>query len=253
MSKNLATGTFADRDLQFNIICELVLAMHLNSPIISIDCKKKEVLGKLYRTGKSYATGEIEAYDHDYDHLSEGKVIPHGIYDLQRNEGYITIGTSHETAEFITDNLEWWWENYGINQYPDAENILIFCDAGGGNSYRHHVFKKKLLELTDKIGKNLVICHYPPYTSKWNPIEHRLFSHVHLAMQGILFDSYETVKLLIDKTTTKTGLKVVSRIVSKEYAIGEKTDPKDVEYNRIQTNKRLPKLSYRISKKDEVI
>lgn len=253
MRKDLATGTYADRNLQFDIIFRLVFAMNLNSPIISIDCKKKEVLGNLYRSGKCYAQGKIKVYDHDYTHLSEGKVIPHGIYDLQRNEGYITIGTSHETASFITDNLEWWWDTYGIHQYPDAKNILIFCDAGGGNSYRHHAFKKKLLELADKIGKNLIICHYPPYCSKWNPIEHRLFAHVHLAMQGIVFDSYETVKILIDKTHTSKGLKVVSRIVNKHYPIGEKIDKKDIDYHRIQFNKLLPKLSYQVNQKEQLI
>lgn len=253
MTKDLATGSFADRNLQFQIICNLVFAMSLQSPIISIDCKKKEVLGNLYRSGKCYTQGKVKVYDHDYTYLSEGKVIPHGIYDLQRNEGYVTIGTSHETAEFITDNIAWWWENYGIYQYPDAKDILIFCDAGGGNSYRHHIFKKKLLELADKIGKKLIICHYPPYSSKWNPIEHRLFAHVHLAIQGVVFDSYETVKILIDKTTTSKGLKVVSRIVNKDYPIGEKIDKKEVEYHRIQANEILPNLSYQIKPKSHLI
>lgn len=253
MTKDLATGTFADRNLQFEVIFRLVLAMSLQSPIISIDCKKKEVLGNLYRSGKCYTQGAVKVYDHDYSHLAEGKVIPHGIYDLQRNEGYITIGTSHETADFITDNIAWWWDSYGIHQYPDAKNILIFCDAGGGNSYRHHAFKKKLLELADSIGKTLIICHYPPYASKWNPIEHRLFAHVHTAMQGIVFDSYQTVKILIDKTSTLQGLKVISRIVDKQYPIGEKVNKKEVEYHRIKPNTILPELSYKILQKDEVI
>ncbi|MCU0447870.1 MAG: ISAzo13 family transposase [Microscillaceae bacterium] len=253
MAKELATGNFADRNLQFQIISNLVLAMSLQSPILSIDCKKKEVLGNLYRDGKCYTQGQIKVYDHDYSHLSTGKVIPHGIYDLQRNEGYITIGTSHETAAFITDNLRWWWEMYGIHQYPEAKNILIFCDAGGANGYRHHIFKQKLLELADEIGKNLIICHYPPYSSKWNPIEHRLFAHVHLAMQGFVLDSYETVKILIDKTTTSKGLKVICRIVDKQYPIGEKIAQKDRQYHRIQFNPVLPKLSYQIYQKEQVI
>lgn len=249
LCKNMPTGFCEDRDAQFRIICHLVLVMSLQSPIISIDCKKKEVLGNLYRAGKCYTKGSVEVYDHDYTYLAEGKVVPHGIYDLQRNEGYITIGTSHETAAFITDNLLWWWNTYGIHQYPDAQNILIFCDAGGGNGYRHHIFKKKLLELAETIGKKLIICHYPPYASKWNPIEHRLFAHVHQAMAGVVFDSYQTVKILIDKTTTKTGLKVVSRIVQKEYLLGEKVILTDIENSRIMPNKTLPKLSYEIHQK----
>jgi Rhodopirellula transposase DDE domain len=253
MRKDGATGDFADRDLQFKLICSLLLMMCLKSPVISIDCKKKEVLGNLYRAGKCYTQGQTVVYDHDYAHLAEGTVIPHGIYDLQRNEGYLTIGTDHETAAFIVDNLEWWWENYGKHQYPDASSIFILCDAGGANSYRHHIFKQKLLELAEKTGKHLMICHYPPYASKWNPIEHRLFAHVHIALQGVLFDTYETVKKAIDRTTTKTGLKVVCRIVQKEYPIGEKINKKDVQYHRIKPDERLPTLSYKVLPKEEVI
>ncbi|MEZ4887959.1 MAG: hypothetical protein R3E32_24740 [Chitinophagales bacterium] len=111
--------------------------------LISMDGKKKEHLGNLYRAGKLYTMDSIEVYDHDYAHLAKGKIIPFGIYDLQRNEGYISIGSSHETADFIADNLLWWWEEFGIHQYPDAKDILILCDAGGANSYRHHAFKNK--------------------------------------------------------------------------------------------------------------
>lgn len=253
MSKNIATGECAERDLQFKMICKIVLMMCLKCPLLSIDCKKKEVLGNLYRAGKCYVQGQIEVYDHDYSYLAEGKVIPQGIYDLQRNEGYITIGTSHETAEFITDNLLWWWETFGIHQYPDAQTLYILCDAGGANSYRHHIFKKKLLELADTIGKNILICHYPPYASKWNPIEHRLFAHVHHAMQGAVLDSYEKVKFLIDRTTTKTGLKVFSRIVNKDYPIGEKVPPESIKNDRINYNQTLPKFSYLIYQNSQLI
>ncbi|MGL4364665.1 MAG: ISAzo13 family transposase [Bacteroidales bacterium] len=246
LSKNLATGSSPDRNQQFEIICKLMLLMSLDSPIISIDCKKKEQIGNLYRSGKCYMKGSVEVYDHDYSHLGEGKVIPHGIYDLFHNEGYITIGNSHETAEFIMDNLLWWWETYGIHHYPDAKNILILCDAGGGNGYRHHAFKKKMLELARLIGKDLIICHYPPYASKWNPIEHRLFAYVHKAMEGVVFSNYLIVKELIEKTTTSKGLMVFVRIVDKQYDIGIKTNKEEVDYDRIFYNSALPKLSYMI-------
>lgn len=246
MCKNLATGTFEQRDEQFNKLTALILSMHESSPILSIDCKKKERLGHLYRDGKNYATQAIEVYDHDYDHLAQGKVIPHGIYDLQRNEGYMTIGNSHETATFICENLLWWWETYGIHHYPDAQNILILCDAGGANSYRHHAFKQALLDLSTKIGKNIIIGHYPPYASKWNPIEHRLFAPIHRAMQGVVFDTYETVKMLIEKTTTKTGLKVFARILDKHFEIGIKVKKEQLDFKRIQFNTDIPNLSYRI-------
>ena len=244
--KNLATGENAYRAAQFEIIFELVTLMSLNCPVISIDCKKKEHLGQLYRAGKVYATAPLSAYDHDYYRLSKGKVIPHGIYDLFRNEGYMSIGCYHETADFITDNLLWWWDNFGIHQYPDATSILILCDAGGGNSYKHHVFKKHLLLLAEKIGIDIMICHYPPYSSKWNPIEHRLFCHVHRAIQGAVFTDYNFVKDLFAKTKTSTGLKVTVRLNLKKYKIGIKTDKDEVDFSRIKFNKTVPHLSYLI-------
>ena len=158
----------------------------------------------------------------------------------------MSIGNSHETAEFITDNLLWWWENYGIHQYPNAKNILVLCDAGGANSYRHYAFKKQILLLAKQIGLDIIVCHYPPYASKWNPIEHRLFAHVHRAIQGAVFTDYELVAKLINKTKTKTGLKVVARLNQKRYNTGIKTPKSEIDYNRIQFHPQLPVLSYRI-------
>ena len=247
MSKNLPTGQYEQRNVQFQIIWQIMLATTLKTPIVSIDCKKKELIGNLYRAGKCYVKWQTKVYDHDYSYLADGKVIPHGIYDIQRNEGYITIGNSHETADFICENILWWWDNFGIHQYPDSDTIVILCDAGGGNSYRHYAFKKELLDLAQIIGKNIVVCHYPPYASKWNVIEHRLFAHVHRAMQGVVFLDYGTVKTLIENTSTKTGLKVVARIVEKKYQIGIKTCKDEVDWKRIKVNLEVPKLSYTIA------
>jgi hypothetical protein len=247
LSKNLSTGEYVQRDAQFKIIFHLVSIMSLNTPVISIDCKKKERLGNLYRAGKLYSTGAINVYDHDYHYLGQGTVIPHGIFDIQRNEGYISIGDSHETATFITDNLLWWWDNYGIHNYPDATSILILCDSGGGNSYRHHAFKKQLLLLAEKTGIDFIICHYPPYTSKWNPIEHRLFAHVQKAIDAVVFTDYKIVKELISKTKTATGLKVFVRLNLGDYPIGIKTDKSELDFKRIHFNEKIPKLSYRIA------
>ena len=245
-SKQLATGSYAQRDEQFKIICSLILMMSLNSPILSIDCKKKERLGNLYRNGKSYCSGPIKVYDHDYEHLSEGKVIPHGIYDMQANKGYVSIGSSSETADFIIDNLLWWWEQYGIHQYPDAKNMMLLCDAGGANSYRHHLFKHRLQEFAKLTGLSIIVCHYPPYCSKWNPIEHRLFSQVHKSMEGVIFSDYQTVKTLIEQTSTKTGLTVVVRLNLKEYKTGIKIDKKEVDEKKIAFHPVIPNLNYRI-------
>ena len=244
--KTLSTGQFADRNLQFEIIFELILLVSLNCPIISIDCKKKEVLGNLYRDGQLLCTGERHVYDHDYPNLAEGKVIPHGIYDLLLNKGYISIGASAETAHFICDNLLWWWTQYGIHHYPDAKRIVILCDAGGGNSYRHHAFKKYLQQLAREIGIEIMVCHYPPYCSKWNPIEHRLFCHVHRAMQGTILTSYEVVQKVIQKTSTSTGLSVVVRLNLKHYPTKIKTTENEVDSDRIMFHQKIPKLNYRI-------
>ena len=245
-TKQLATGYYAQRNKQFEIICSLVLIMSLDSPIISIDCKKKERLGNLYREGKCFCTKAIKVYDHDYQHLSEEKVIPHGIYDLQANKGYISIGNSSETADFVIDNLYWWWENYGIDQYPDAKNLLLFCDAGGANSYRHFIFKHRLLAFAKETGMSIIVCHYPPYCSKWNPIEHRLFSHVHRAMGGVVFSDYQIVKKAIEQTSTDAGLTVIVRLNLKHYEIGIKIDKSQLDKKRIRYHPEIPELNYRI-------
>ena len=222
------------------------MLVSLDCPIISIDCKKKELIGNLYREGRLLSTDERHVYDHDYTNLAEGKIIPHGIYDLLLNKGYISLGASAETAHFITDNLLWWWTQYGIQHYPDAKRIVLLCDAGGGNSYRHHAFKKYLQQLSKEIGIEIMVCHYPPYSSKWNPIEHRLFCHVHRAMQGTLFASYEVVKQVIEKTTTNKGLTVVVRLNLKQYPTKIKTSAQEVDSRRIMFHQTIPKLNYRI-------
>ncbi len=244
--KQLATGSYGKRDEQFRIICSLILVMSCQSPVLSIDCKKKERLGNLYRNGRCFCTEALKVYDHDYEHLSQGKVIPHGIYDVQANKGYISIGSSSETADFVIDNLLWWWYEYGIHHYPDAKNIMLLCDAGGANSYRHFIFKHRLLQFAKETGLSVIVCHYPPYCSKWNPIEHRLFSQVHKAMEGVVFCDYQTVQRCIEQTATKTGLTVVVRLNLKEYQTAIKVDKKLIDQKRITHHPQIPELNYRI-------
>lgn len=245
-SKQLATGHYSLRNEQFEAITRLILLISLEIPIISIDCKKKEHLGTLYRDGKLYCSKTLKVLDHDYSYLAGGKVIPHGIYDLLANKGYISIGSSHETADFITDNLLWWWTQHGINLYPDTKRVLILCDAGGANSYRHHIFKYHLLRLAREIGIEITICHYPPYASKWNPIEHRLFCHAHSAISGMPFENYDTVKKLFENTTTSNGLTVVVRLNLKEYFTIQKFDKNNLDQSRIFHAQFIPDLNYSI-------
>jgi len=185
-------------------------------------------------------------FDHDYPHLAEGKVIPHGIYDLKTNKGYISLGTSAETAAFIADNILWWWDNFGIHQYGHSKQILILCDSGGANGWRKHSFKKELQRIAELMGVRIIVSHYPPYCSKWNPIEHRLFPHVHRAMKGVVFSSYKLVKELIGNTSTSKGLTVVVRMVKFEYLTGLKCARENIDAKRILFHESLPDLNYTI-------
>jgi len=210
IQRKKATGQFADRDKQFaNIKKAKAMFMDSENPILSIDTKKKEEIGNLHRNGEVYCTRALESYDHDYVHLSKGTIVPHGIYDIKRNESLINIGIKQETAEFICDSIKVWWKRCGEKYYPNATEILIYCDAGGANSYRHHVFKLALQKLANHISLPIRICHYPPYASKLNPIEHRVFPHVTRAMAGVKLNSIEEAKELIKNTKTKKGLKVL--------------------------------------------
>jgi len=191
------------------------------NPIISIDGKKKEALGNFYRNGAVYCTEPVEVYDHDFLSSAEGVVIPHGIYDVKRHEGYVTLGTSKDTSEFCCDCIRSWWLTYGIWQYPDASSMLILADGGGSNSSRQYIFKEDLQKLADELKIEIRIAHYPPYTSKFNPIEHKLFCHITNAWAGAIFTSLELVKELAEKTSAH-GLKVFVSIKDKIYKTGRK-------------------------------
>ena len=248
IQRKKSTCEYKDRDEQFNTI-EKIKSEYMNTdnPILSIDTKKKEKLGNLHRNGEVYCSQAVESFDHDYAHLSTGTVVPHGIYDMKTNEALITIGTSNETAKFICDAVKHWWKKMGKKRYHCANEMLIFCDAGGANSYRHHVFKVELQALSNAIGLPIRICHYPPYASKWNPIEHRLFPHVTRAMEGVKLDSIETVKELIRETKTETGLKVFVRVTQKIYEKGIKVAKDLVKKINITRHGNLESLNYTIS------
>lgn len=246
--KALITGKSPFRTEQFNLIFYFayLFAEMEHNPILSIDTKKKEVLGDLSRHGKIWCNKAPHTFDHDYKSLTKGKVVPSGIYDMKLNEGYVSIGTNNETATFLIDNLIWWWENYGIHHYPDATYLLIYCDCGAANGYRHHAFKKELQRLARYIGIKITIVHYPPYCSKWNPIEHRLFSQMHKQADGVIFYSYEQVKMVFQNTSTSTGLKVFVRINKKHYPNKLGIKKEDIDQNRILVHEKLPQFNYTI-------
>lgn len=215
-------------------------------PVISIDTKKKELIGNFSREGKTYTQIPVETLDHDFLSAGEGKLIPHGIYDLVRNEGHLNLNTSHDTSEFCCDSIAHWWKLYGRENYPSATSLLILCDGGGSNSSRSHLFKKALIELAEKLKLEIRIAHYPPYCSKHNPIEHRLFAHVTRACQGVIFHSVEIAKQFMLKAKTTTGLKVTVDILTEIYQTGKKCTADFIQHMKIICDEYLPKWNYRV-------
>jgi len=244
--KTKTAKTVANRNEQFqNIATHQADFRRAGNPIISLDTKKKEFIGDFFRAGYLYTQETIRTLDHDFNSLAKGVVIPHGIYDMARHTGYINIGTSKDTSEFACDSILSWWQNQGRFDYPNATSILILCDGGGSNHSRHYLFKQDLQELVSKIGLEIRIAHYPPYTSKYNPIEHRLFPHVTRACQGVIFKSVAMVKELIQKTTTTTGLKVTVNIIDKVYQTGRRVHENFKENMKIVFDDFLPSWNYR--------
>lgn len=244
--KKQTTGINKDRNAQFENIARLdTLYREAGNPIISFDTKKKEVIGNLYRPGTLYTTETVTTLDHDFWSLGHGKVIPHGIYDTQKNRGYVTLGNSKDTSEFACEALKHWWNYYGKALYPHANSILAKCDGGGSNNANHYIFKQDLQKLVDEIGIEIRIAHYPPYTSKYNPIEHRLFPHLTRACQGVIFTSLGLVKTLMEKTRTNTGLSVVVNVVDQLYQTGRKVTDHFKKTLKIVFDEYLPKWNYR--------
>jgi hypothetical protein len=200
LCKELITGHVdpQERNQQFHHIDALRRhARAHGNPVLCVDTKKKELLGWLHRPGQCYSTAVQGVYDHDFRHLAQGLLVPHGIYDYFDNVGFMTLGTSRETSAFV-------------------------CDSGGANAARSLRFKEDLVALSARLGLPLRIAHYPPYTSKWHPIEHRLFSHVERALRGVILDSHETALKAVQRTRTETGLRVTARLLDKVYHIGRK-------------------------------
>lgn len=245
LQKDLPLKDVEDRDSQFKNINKFKEEYIKNgNPILSIDTKKKEMLGNFYRDGKIYCTETIFTFDHDFKTFAQGVVIPYGIYDYEKNIGYMYLGNSKDTSQFSCDNIRKWWETYGKENYKNSDSILILCDGGGSNNSRHYLFKDELQKLSDSIGKQIRIAHYPPYTSKYNPIEHRLFSYISKAWSGVVFDSMETVKKLIEKTTTKKGLKIEVELIDCVYETGRKVDVNFKKNMKIKFDDFLPKWNY---------
>ena len=214
-------------------------------PILSMDSKKKEHLGNFYRAGKLYTLEELRTYDHDFTSFDEGVIIPHSLYDVHLNVGYIQLGTSHDTSELAIESLRRWWHQHGCRLYPRSWRLLWLCDGGGSNDARHYLFQQDLQKLADELGLEIRIAHYPPYTSNYHPIEHRLFPHVTRACQGVIFTSVALVQELMEKTHTQTGLHVFVQILDQVYETGRKVAATFKKTMRIVFDLDLPQWNYR--------
>ena len=193
-----------------------------------------------------YVQEALKAFDHDFASLARGVVIPHGIYDLALNHGWLHLGLSRETIEFACDSLRLYWCHDGQRLYPRASAILLLCDGGGSNSCRKHLFKEDLQRVVNEWGIPIQVAHYPAYCSKFNPIERRLFCHVTRACQGVLFDSLQTVVDLMQKTKTQAGLSVTVRVLDKLYETGRKVSDAFKQNMPIVFEPVLPKWNYRV-------
>jgi transposase len=236
-----------DRDAQFRYLNRQVRAFaQAGDPVVSVDTKKKELVGAFRNPGRTWrAKGQPEAVQvHDFPHLGEGKAIPYGTYDVMRDRAVVNVGITHDTAEFAVESIRQWWRSMGSRLYPECRRLLICADAGGSNGYRLRAWKVHLQRLASGIGRAITVCHYPPGTSKWNKIEHRLFSHISIHWRGQPLKTYETVVNLIGTTSTRTGLKVKARLDRRNYEIGESINDEQMKALRLQVHKFHPDWNY---------
>ncbi len=232
-------SSHSDRDNQFLQISKQVKYFQSkNEPVISVDTKKKELIGDFKNPGTEWCPKEqpIEVKMHDFVDPQLGKAIPYGIYDLTFNKGWVNVGIDHDTAEFAVESIRHWWYSMGKELYPHGQHIMITADCGGSNSYRSRLWKLKLQELATETGKNIHVCHFPPGTSKWNKIEHRLFAHITNNWRGRPLTSLQVVINLIRNTTTTQGLEVEARLDENLYKTGIKVTDTELDAIAIERN-----------------
>lgn len=222
--KRLAGSQHPDRNTQFEYIeTQRQLFLSNGWPAISVDAKKKELIGNFKNAGQSWCLQAESVNDHDFKLDAIGKAVPYGVYDMNHNRGYVYVGQSADTAEFAVDIIDRWWQEIGQHDFPGAHHLLILCDSGGSNGYRLRLWKVRLQEqLADRLGLEITVCHYPTGASKWNPIEHRLFGPISINWAGKPLRSFETMLALIRGTTTQTGLQVAAFLVEQTYQRGNK-------------------------------
>jgi len=224
-----------DRNAQFEYInARVTRELRAGNPVISVDTKKKELVGNYKNAGRKWhRKGEApRVQGHDFPEPDVPRAYPYGIYDLARNRGHVVVGTDHDTGQFAVASIRGWWRAEGQRLYPRSRRLLVTADGGGSNGYRLRAWKCELQRLADEIRLPISVCHFPPGTSKWNKVEHRLFSFISTNWRGEPLTDYETIVRLIAHTTTATGLQVTCRLDRRKYAVGRKVS--DLEMQRVR-------------------
>jgi hypothetical protein len=247
--KCLSAGNSSDRDPQFHMIKQLRTDFaNAGDPIISIDTKKKELIGPFKNPGRTWCKEAKKVNDHDFRSEAIGMAAPYGIYDTERNHGLLVVGQSADTPEFAVNCIIKWWHCCGREHYPEAKRLLILADGGGSNGARPRAWKKFLQErFADEFNLTLTVAHYPTGASKWNPIEHRMFSEISKSWAGVPLESYDTVVNYASSTKTKTGLRVEACRDQREYQKGIKVSDKQMRAIALDSNDILGKWNYTIS------
>ena len=244
--KEKSTKSHPDRDLQFRYINRVKkLFFSSGYPVISVDTKKKELIGNFYQNGKIWKKESEKVLSHDFPQDALAKAVPYGIYDLSHNQGYVYVGTSADTSEFAVDAIRWWWQNPERPNFECEDKLLILCDAGGSNDYRRRLWKKQIQSvLADSLGIEVMVCHYPSGASKWNPIEHNLFSYISLNWAGEPLRSLSTMLNYIRGTKTDAGLKVEATLTQKQYEVGLKVSDQEMKELNFQRRRICPQWNY---------
>jgi hypothetical protein len=243
--KSLEGAQHPDRDAQFRYINSQVKSfVRSGDPVVSVDTKKKELVGAFKNAGRRWRKRAELVHAHDFPHLGEGKAIPYGTYDVARDKALVNVGVSHDTAQFAVESIRRWWRMLGRKAYPHAARLLICADAGGSNGNRLRTWKLYLHALAAETGMAISVCHYPPGTSKWNKIEHRLFSFISMNWRGKPLVSYETVVNLIGGTRTRSGLKVKALLDTRDYETGQEVSTKQMGELRLRGHSFHPDWNY---------
>ncbi len=245
--KDEAACHYEYRDEQFQYIAQLRADYERHCwPVLSIDTKKKEILGNFHHPGRAITDGRVRVQDHDFV-TADQRLVPYGVYDTLCNEGFMYLARGADTSELACDAIRRWWQRLGRRQHWGAPQLLLLCDCGGSNGHRQHRFKEELCYLARDLRIDIQVAHYPPGCSKYNPIEHRLFCHVSRALQAVVLKTIEVAKDFIGRTRTATGLRVVAEIARRKYEKGLKASRDFLENNPIRFDDFLPELNYTAS------